>query len=367
MSDAADQSPQAMSEVLEDLHLHQIELELQNHELRRTHAELEAAQERYFDFYNLAPVGYLTVSEQALILKANLTAATLLGPPRSLLIGKALPAFMPSPDADRYYLLGKQAFASGSAQSCELRLVKAGEAEAWISLQAIAATGDDGAPALRIVLSDITARKHAEALALANEQFRNAILDSVPSQIAVLNQAGTIVAVNEAWRKFALDNGAPPANTHIGVNYLDLCRAASGSPSSDDAALARDGIMRVIDGTVPIFQFVYPCHSPTQHRWFAMAVTPLNADNHSVVVTHTDITESKQAERKLAQSASLLQEAQRIGRVGSWQWDVASGALYWSDVVYSIYRYVPKTSMPPNFEEHQKSYTHESAVGFVMH
>ena len=297
MTDAADLTPQAVRNVLEDLRVHQIELEMQNDELRRTQVALEAAQERYFDFYDLAPVGYVTVNEQAKILQANLAAATLLGVDRAALPGKALSAFMLEPDADRYYLLCNEAFASGSVQSCELTLLKPDDDRVWVNLQAIAATGDHGATVIRIVLIDIAARKQAEALQLANEQFRNAILDSVPSQIAVLDRNGTIVAVNEAWRKFALDNsmtpGEAPANTHVGENYLDVCGATSGGKSSDDAALARDGILSVIHGTAPIFQFVYPCHSPTQQRWFSMAVTPLNIENHSVVVTHTNITESK--------------------------------------------------------------------------
>jgi PAS domain S-box-containing protein len=297
LTDAADLTPQAVRNVLEDLRVHQIELEMQNDELRRTQVALEAAQERYFDFYDLAPVGYVTVNEQAKILQANLAAATLLGVDRAALPGKALSAFMLEPDADRYYLLCNEAFASGSAQSCELPLLKPGNDTVWINLQAIAATGEDGVKVVRIVLIDITARKKAEALELANAQFRNAILDSVPSQIAVLDRFGTSVAVNEAWREFARTNGTEPgvvpACTNIGANYLNACRAEGEGAPSDNAALARDGILSVINGTASIFQVVYPCHSPTQERWFSMAVTPLNIENHSVVVTHTDITESK--------------------------------------------------------------------------
>ena len=286
----------AVNELLQDLQIHQIELELQNEELRRSQIALETAQTRYFDFYDLAPVGYVTVSEKTTILQANLTAATLLGVTSATLIGKALPSFMLPPDADRFYLLCKGAFASSSAQSCELSMIKPDGDRVWISLQAIAATGDDGAVVIRIVLIDITARKQAEELKLANEKFRNAILDSVPSHIAVLDRTGTIIAVNEAWRRFALNNGTEPgepaANTHIGANYLDICGASVGT-SPNDASLAADGILAVINGSVPMFQFVYPCHSPTQQRWFSMAVTPLNVENHSVVVTHTDITDTK--------------------------------------------------------------------------
>ena len=294
-------TPDAQQKLLYELQVHQIELEMQNDELRRTQAALDTAQARYFDFYDLAPVGYVTVSEQALILQANLTTANLLGVPRSKLIGKPLPGFMPVSDGDRYYLLCQQALGSGSAQSCELQMYLANGNGVWVELQAIAAIGEDGATVIRLVLSDIRERKQAEALRLANNKFRDAILDSVPSQIAVLDHTGTIVAVNQTWRAFALANsavpGEPASHTQIGTNYLDICSSAQGDGTDDSAALARDGILRVIRGIAPSFELEYPCHSPTQQRWFSLAATPLYLAGHAVVVTHTDITRRRQLEQ----------------------------------------------------------------------
>ena len=79
-------SPAASRLTLHELQVYQIELEMQNEELRRTRTELEAVRERYFDLYDLAPVGYVTVGEPGLIVESNLTSATLLGLTRDTLI-----------------------------------------------------------------------------------------------------------------------------------------------------------------------------------------------------------------------------------------------------------------------------------------
>ena len=417
----SDLSPLALREALQQLRVHQIELEAQNDELRRTQSELNTAEARYFDFYDLAPVGYVTVNDKARILQANLTAAKLLGVPRADLIGEPLPRFMPATDADRYYLLCRQALATPRAQSCELRMQQSNADVVWVCLHAIAVPGDAGTAVIRMVLSDITARKQleermvqreadtkaiidgasdaifitdstgryqyvnqqatqllgfgrnellgmgfsditpdddlaamrvrfqqlldtgvlrfeallkhsngstvavelncrmladgrlfgacrdisarkeVETQRLSNNKFRDAILDSVPAQIAVLDQTGNIVAVNQRWRDFALDNspipGQPPSHTAIGTNYLDICQATSGSDTDGSATLARNGILQVMDGSAPSFQLEYPSHSPTQQRWFSLAVTRLNLDKQAVVVTHTDITQRRQLEQ----------------------------------------------------------------------
>ena len=89
-----------MRHTIHELRVHQIELELQNEELRRAHAELDAARMRYFDLYDLAPVGYLTVSKQGLLLDANLTSATLLGSTRGVLVMQLLSQFILPEDQD---------------------------------------------------------------------------------------------------------------------------------------------------------------------------------------------------------------------------------------------------------------------------
>ena len=95
--------------LVHELQVHQIELEMQNEELRRAQVELDAARARYFDLYDLAPVGYCTISEEGLILEANLTAATLLGVARGALVKQPITRFILKEDQDIYYLHRKTA------------------------------------------------------------------------------------------------------------------------------------------------------------------------------------------------------------------------------------------------------------------
>jgi len=146
------QTPEAIQQMLHELHVHQIELEMQNEELRAAQAELDASRARYFDLYDLAPVGYVTVSEKGLILEANLTAATLLNVNRGALVKQLLSRFIVKEDHDLYYLHRKMLFETREPQACELRLVNPEGAVFWARLEATAAEGPDGAPVCRAVL-----------------------------------------------------------------------------------------------------------------------------------------------------------------------------------------------------------------------
>ena len=156
-------SPEEVRRLLSELQVHQIELEMQNAELRRTQEELDAQRVRYFDLYDLAPVGYCTVSGEGLLLEANLAACNLLGLTRTTLTGQLMSRFILDEDQDSYYMFRKQLFASAQPQSCELRMVKKDGSVFWVHLAATLAGGASGAPVSRIVVSDISERKQAEA------------------------------------------------------------------------------------------------------------------------------------------------------------------------------------------------------------
>jgi len=157
-------SPEETQQVLHELRVHQIELEMQNDELRRSQVELETVKARYFDLYDLAPVGYCTISEKGLILEANLSAATLLGVPRGALTKQPISRFIFKEDQDIYYLRRKKLLETSSPQAYEIRIVKMDGTVFWARLEATTATDIAGVTVCRVMLSDITAPKKAEEI-----------------------------------------------------------------------------------------------------------------------------------------------------------------------------------------------------------
>jgi len=160
-----------LQKLLQELQIHQIELEMQNEELRRAQLELEASQTRYFDLYDLAPVGYFTLTEKGLILEANLTAATMLGMTRGALIKQPISRYILDEDQDIYYLHHKQLFETHEPKACELRMVKEDGTALWVHLQATVVQDVDGAKIGRVVIGDITERIQLERQAARAEKL----------------------------------------------------------------------------------------------------------------------------------------------------------------------------------------------------
>jgi PAS domain S-box-containing protein len=147
-----------MRAALHELQVHQIELEMQNEELLRVQGKLEDARARYYDLYDLAPVGYLIMSPEGRILEVNQTAVALLGAAQSTLVGQPITRFIQDQDQDIYYLYRKQFLQTGEIRGRDLRLVRPDGTVFWAHLAAGAGPGLN-----RVVLVDITERKRIEA------------------------------------------------------------------------------------------------------------------------------------------------------------------------------------------------------------
>ncbi len=170
------------------------------------------------------------------------------------------------------------------------------------------------------VLVDVTNQRLAEEKLRESERFARATVNSLSAHIAILDEAGSILAVNTAWRRFAAEHGVSVAGHGVGANYLTACETAGGDSAVTARAIAA-GIRGVLRGEQHAFHLEYPCHTYTEPRWFAVSVTPFDGEGPTrVVVSHEDITAHRLADR-LVREQSGLREAvvgmeQVLGVVG---------------------------------------------------
>lgn len=159
--------------LVHELEVHQIELELQNDQLRQAKEELEVVRDRYIDLYDVAPVGYFTLDQDSLILAVNLTGGRQLGVERSRLIGQHLSAFVFEDDVTEFWLSHRRVFNTNLQQVSELKLRKQDGVYFYAQLESIAIPDNEGNfNQCRTILSDITERKEAdEALQQCNQEL----------------------------------------------------------------------------------------------------------------------------------------------------------------------------------------------------
>jgi PAS domain S-box-containing protein len=193
------QTPEEMQRVLHELQVHQIELEIQNEELRRVQAELEASRERYFDLYDLAPVGYMTLSGQDLIMEANLAAASQLCMPRNALVRQPLSRFILGEDQDIYYRHCKELVATGEPHTCEVRMTRGDADPFWVRLEAATGQDSQGEPLCRVVMSDIQQHREMEEHLQDSEMQYRTLFEAIADAVFLIHQeTGRILDVNPA-------------------------------------------------------------------------------------------------------------------------------------------------------------------------
>ncbi len=285
--------------------MHQIELEMQNEELRRLQVELESIQSHYFDLYNLAPVGYSTLSLKGLILQINLTAATLLGLPRGAFLKQPIFShFILKRDQDIYFRLRKKLIDTCEPQSCELRMLNNmdGGSVFWVQLEATILQEADGATDLRVVLIDISERKQAEnALAVSEERLREVLENSLDASYKRNLQTDSYDYLSPV---FARISGYTPdeMKTLPIETLLHLIHA-------DDTAKVERVISESQTGAAGrAYQVEYRFkHKDDQYRWFHdQFIIMRDADGNPLarIGSVSDVTDRRQAQEAL-EAASI--------------------------------------------------------------
>ena len=162
-SESSNTRPDEFKKILHELNVYQIELEMQNEQLRRTQFEIEEQRDKYTNLYDFSPVAYLTLNNNSLIIEANLTACKLFDIERNHLISTSVNNYINNEDKDIFYLLQRELLKSQGQRSCELRIINNNAMEFWARIECMVITDKKSSDLqIRISIENITDRKKAE-------------------------------------------------------------------------------------------------------------------------------------------------------------------------------------------------------------
>ncbi len=269
--------------------------------LERTRAEdaLRAGERRFRALIEKSADAIALVDAEGIVSYAGPSTEQALGYRPEEIVGTSIVAFIhPEDRPHAAAAMGAILDRPGASASAHYRIRR--KDGSWLWLEGTVTNRLDD-PELGAILGnyrDITDRKRSKEEARRSQQSLSAAIDALSAHIAVLDETGTIVAVNAAWRRFAAENGYADPHDGVGMNYLDTCgRAHAG----DRTALRfRAGLHAVLTDARDRYELEYPCHSPVEERWFRARVTRFPGDGPTrVVVAHEDISEQKRAERAL--------------------------------------------------------------------
>jgi two-component system, chemotaxis family, sensor kinase Cph1 len=256
-------SAEDVRKLVEELQIHQVELEMQNEELRSIQWELEQSRKKYSDLYDFAPVGYLTLSEGGRIVEANLTAAKQLGTERSILIGKPFNLYAAENYREQLHLHLRKVFKTKHPHTCEIKLDGRSRIDCYVQLDSTYLLDSEGENLTRTTMTDISDRKKAEEkltalagrLELSNrelEQFAFIASHDLQEPLRKIVAFGEMLGrksgdkLNEDGKEYLsrMQNSAKRMQQLI-RDLLKYSRVATRSEPQDTVAL-REAVMEVI-------------------------------------------------------------------------------------------------------------------------
>ena len=211
-------------------------------------------------------------------------------------------------DRSRVEVALQQFLGGKTVGTIEYRVIGDDRIERWFESRWSIECDSDGKPLKTFAINiDVSERKQGEETVRESQQFMRSSLDALSGQIVILDESGTILEVNKAWRHFAEENKFVATNYGIGSSYLS--HEVQIGPDEFGLKSSTNGIRSVIAGRLDHFELEYPCHSSTEQRWYLMRVTRFNCPGPvRVVIVHDNITERRRAEVQLRQNHNTFSQ-----------------------------------------------------------
>jgi diguanylate cyclase (GGDEF)-like protein/PAS domain S-box-containing protein len=280
----------AAEDLLHDMQVRQAELELQNVELRRMLADLEESRDQYIDFYDYAPVGYLTLDDKGVITEINLTGSALLGVERSKLLKQHLAHFVSPEDQDRLQRHFQAVLKHDEKQNCEMLVKREDGSNFYAQLDCLKIIKGGQVPEVRIVLTDITERKRKDETLREKEEFFRMIAENTEDFIAVLDLTGRRLYNNPTYGRLFGDIESMKGTDSFAEIH------------PDDREHVKRVFREIVLSGVGLrtdFRFLLPDGSIRHMESRGGLIRNSQGQASSVVVVSRDITERKLAEEKI--------------------------------------------------------------------
>ena len=296
-----------LQKTLHELQVYQIELEMQNEELRTTQALLDAERSRYKNLYDMAPVGYLTLDAGGEILHANLKAASLLGLPRSQLFHKPMRRFVAKHDRDTHYLFTQQVLRTRQPDQRDFQMVNAAGFEFWVRMIATAQGEGDELQSLLVVINDISERKEAEEKLYESEEIHRALFNSIDEGYCVVEMVFDKQHKPVDFRYLTVN---PSFERQSGLFDVVGRLGTEVTPGIEHKWIELYGNVALTGEAARVSQ-----HAKTVDRWFDLyAFRTGRKDRATVGIVFTDVTQRKQidADRQFLDQVLLHKNAELL-------------------------------------------------------
>ena len=284
-------------ELLQELRVHQVELEIQNEELRRTQSELEETKAHYVDLYDFAPVGYLTLNDEGTVLEINLTASQLLCDNRANIIGKHFANLIGDEHKDLWYRHFQMAKKANGKYGCELPFLDGKGKALYYHLDCFFNHDNDKHPYMRLTLTDVTARKLAETeLRIAAAAFET------QDCIVIADANKKILRVNKAFSRVTGYSGDEATR----LSFFNSKRHNSEQFQEIWAVVSNEGHWR---------GEVWDVRKSREPFLMAINITAVKDDQGEInhyVADFIDITEKKRTEEALRIAAAAFKAQESI-------------------------------------------------------